>query len=65
VDLPGSKKTRVLAECAWNGEPQKVKALSAKGAGLPGCATQVPRGTWNPVGIREDHLLRLSTASDR
>ena len=23
--------------------------------------TQVPRDTWNPVGIREDHLPRLNT----
>ncbi len=24
--------------------------------------TRVPRGTWNPVGIREDHLPRLNTS---
>ena len=23
--------------------------------------TQVPRDTWNPAGIREDHLPRLNT----
>ena len=24
--------------------------------------TRVPRDTWNPVGIREDHLPRLNTS---
>jgi hypothetical protein len=28
---------------------------------LSGSDTQVPRDTWNPAGIREDHLPRLNT----
>ncbi len=31
----GSYQSRLLAEGPWNGPPQKVRALYAKGTGLP------------------------------
>ena len=34
-----------------------------KHGGLSGSRTRVPRDTWNPVGIWEDHLPRLNTHS--
>jgi len=34
-----------------------------KRAGLSGDCSRVPRDTWNPVGIWEDHLPRLNTRS--
>ena len=47
---------------AWNGRPQRVTAPYTKGETSPYSGPQVPRDTWNPVGIREDHLPRLNTS---
>ena len=45
----------------WKGRPKRVKVpyskLNADSETIP----QVLRDTRNPVGIREDHLLRLNT----
>jgi hypothetical protein len=45
----------------WNVLPKTVKARYAKSKDLSGMVSQVLRGTWNPVGIRPDHRVRLNT----
>src|SRR5688572_24132621 len=51
---------RFASGTVWNGRPEKVTALYAKAKRLRS-GTRVPQDTWNPAGIREDHLPRLST----
>ena len=50
-----------LSGSGWNAAPKGVKAPYAKGR-TEGPVSRVPRGTWNPVGSREDHLPRLNTS---
>ena len=44
----------------WEDLPQRVRAPYAK-TELALAGTRVPRDTWNPGGIYEDHLVRLNT----
>ena len=50
-----------LVELAWKGRPKRVTVPYMKASRLTRIGTQVPQGTGNPVGIREDHLPRLNT----
>ena len=66
--MPGvmaRRRGRCVGEVGWNAEPERVTVpYPTRGAaGLS--TTQVPRDTRNPVGIREDHLLRLITLIHR
>ena len=64
IRLPSDRGVtkRPPSRTAWNGRPQRVIAPYTKGATSPHSGPQVPRDTWNPVGIREDHLPRLNTS---
>ena len=60
---PGELPNCRVVEGSWKGPSNRVKVPYTKRGSLSGSRTRVPRDTWNPVGIWEDHLPRLNTRS--
>lgn len=60
-ELQGSQPEWVRRRTVWEGRPETVRARYPKRAHEGGNRPRVLRDTRNPVGIREDHLLRLNT----